>query len=198
MDNNNIDFKDLWKKQSVGQPNIEEVLARLKQFKKGALRTLWITNILLFATCAFILFVWYYYQPEFISTKIGIVLTILAMVIYLVVYNRLLGTYKNIDATQTNQQYLQKLILIKRKQQFLQSKILSLYFVLLGVGISLYMYEYTSRMTLFFGVLTYVLLFIWIAIAWFFLRPKEIKKHETKLNSLIARFEDINKQLDIE
>ena len=198
MDNNNIDFKDLWKKQSVGQPNIEEVLARLKQFKKGALRTLWITNILLFATCAFILFVWYYYQPEFISTKIGIVLTILAMVIYLVVYNRLLGTYKNIDATQTNQQYLQKLILIKRKQQFLQSKILSLYFVLLGVGISLYMYEYTSRMTLFFGVLTYVLLFVWIAIAWFFLRPKEIKKHETKLNSLIARFEDINKQLDIE
>jgi len=198
MDNNNIDFKDLWKKQSVGQPNIEEVLARLKQFKKGALRTLWITNILLFATCAFILFVWYYYQPEFISTKIGIVLTILAMVIYLVVYNRLLGTYKNIDATQTNQQYLQKLILIKRKQQFLQSKILSLYFVLLGVGISLYMYEYTSRMTLFFGVLTYVLLFVWIAIAWFFLRPKEIKKHETKLNSLIARFEDINSQLDIE
>ncbi|WP_456313583.1 hypothetical protein [Pseudomonas shirazensis] len=198
MDNNNIDFKDLWKKQSVGQPNIEEVLARLKQFKKGALRTLWITNILLFATCAFILFIWYYYQPEFISTKIGIVLTILAMVIYLVVYNRLLGTYKNIDATQTNQQYLQKLILIKRKQQFLQSKILSLYFVLLGVGISLYMYEYTSRMTLFFGVLTYVLLFVWIAIAWFFLRPKEIKKHETKLNSLIARFEDINKQLDIE
>ena len=198
MDNNNIDFKDLWKKQSVGQPNIEEVLARLKQFKKGALRTLWITNILLFATCAFILFVWYYYQPEFISTKIGIVLTILAMVIYLVVYNRLLGTYKNIDATQTNQQYLQKLILIKRKQQFLQSKILSLYFVLLGVGISLYMYEYTSRMTLLFGVLTYVLLFVWIAIAWFFLRPKEIKKHETKLNSLIARFEDINNQLDIE
>ncbi len=195
MDSNNIDFKDLWRKQTVTQPNMEDLITRLKQFKKTALRSLWITNVLLFATCIFIILIWYFYQPEFISTKIGIVLMVSAMVIYLVVYNRLLRTYNNIDATQTNQEYLQKLILIKRKQQFLQSKILSLYFVLLGVGISLYMYEYTSRMTLFFGVLTYVLLFLWIGIAWFYLRPKEIRKHEGKLNNLIAKFEEVNNQL---
>jgi hypothetical protein len=198
MDNNNIDFKDLWKKQIVNQPNIQDLLARLKQFKKAALRSLWITNILLFATCVFIIFIWYYYQPEFISTKIGIVLTISAMLIYLAVYNRLLSTYKDIDATQTNQEYLQRLILIKRKQQFLQSRILSLYFILLGIGISLYMYEYASRMSSFFSILTYVILFLWIGIAWFFLRPKEIKKQETKLNSLIEKFEEVNKQLENE
>lgn len=198
MDNNNIDFKDLWKKQTINQPNIEDLMTRLKQYKKIALRSLWITNVLLFATCVFIVFIWYFYQPEFISTKIGIVLTILAMVIYLFVYNRLLRTYKNIDEAQTNQQYLQKLIFIKRKQQFLQSKILSLYFVLLGVGICLYMYEYTSRMGLFFGVITYVMLLLWIGIAWFYLRPKEIKKHEEKLNNLIAKFEEVTEQLNDE
>ena len=195
MDNNNIDFKDLWKKQTVSQPNIEDLMFRLKQFKKAALRSLWKTNIMLFAVSAFILFVWYYYQPQFISTKIGIVLTIVAMVTYLVVYNRLLSTFKNIDEAQTNQQYLQKLIFIKRKQQFLQSRILSLYFVLLGVGISLYMYEYASRMSLFYGVLTYVVLFLWIGFTWFYLRPKEIKKHEIKINNLIEKFEEVNKQL---
>jgi len=195
MDNTNIDFKDLWKKQTISQPDIEDLLTRLKLFKKTSLRILWITNIVLFATCVFIVFIWYYYQPQFISTKIGIVLTIVAMVTYLVVYNRLLSTFKNIDEAQTNQQYLQKLIFIKRKQQFLQSRILSLYFVLLGVGISLYMYEYASRMSLFYGVLTYVVLFLWIGFTWFYLRPKEIKKHEIKINNLIEKFEEVNKQL---
>jgi len=195
MDNNNIDFKDLWKKQTITQPNMEDLITRLKQFKKTALHSLWITNILLFATCIFIIVIWYFYQPEFISTKIGIVLMVSAMVIYLVVYNRLLRTYKNIDATQTNQEYLQKLILIKRKQQFLQSKILSLYFVLLGIGICLYMYEYTSRMSVFYGITSYVVLLIWMGIAWFYLRPKEIRKHEGKLNNLIAKFEEVNNQL---
>lgn len=196
MDHNkNIDFKDLWKKQTVSQPNIDDLLARLKQFKKAGLRTLWFTNILLFATCAFIVFIWYYYQPEFISTKIGIVLTILAMVIYLGFYNRLGSTFKNIDTTQTNQGYLQKLIEIKRKQQFMQSTMLSLYFVLLGIGIGLYMYEYVVRMTILWAVFTYGLTLLWMGFNWFYIRPKQIKKQQSKINELIAKFEDVNNQL---
>lgn len=195
MDNNNIDFKDLWKKQTVSQPNIEDLMARLKQFKKAGLRSLWKTNILLFATSAFILFVWYYYQPQFISTKIGIVLAIVAMLMYVTVYNGLLHIYKDIDVTQTNQEYLQKLILIKRKQQFMQSTILSWYFVLLMTGICLYMYEYASRMTVFYALVTYGVTLLWIGFNWFYIRPKQIKKQQEKINELITKFEDVNEQL---
>lgn len=196
MDNNNIDFKDLWKKQAVSQPNIEDLMARLKQFKKEGLRSLWKTNILLFATSAFIIFIWYYYQPQFISTKIGIVLAIVAMIMYVGVYNGLLRIYKDIDTTQTNQEYLQRLILLKRKQQFMQSTVLSWYFVLLLAGICLYMYEYASRMTVFYALITYGVTLLWIGFNWFYMRPKQIKKQQAKINELIAKFEDINKQLD--
>lgn len=196
MDNNNIDFKDLWKKQAVSQPNIEDLMARLKQFKKEGLRSLWKTNILLFATSAFIVFVWYYYQPQFISTKIGIVLAIAAMILYVAVYNGMLRIYKDIDTTQTNQEYLQRLILLKRKQQFMQSTVLSWYFVLLLAGICLYMYEYVSRMTVFYALITYGVTLLWIGFNWFYMRPKQIKKQQAKINELIAKFEDINKQLD--
>ncbi|CAD0003319.1 hypothetical protein [Flavobacterium chungangense] len=196
MDSNNIDFKDLWKKQAVSQPNIEDLMARLKQFKKAGLRSLWKTNILLFATSAFIIFIWYYYQPQFISTKIGIVLAIVAMIMYVGVYNGLLRIYKDIDTNQTNQEYLQKLILIKRKQQFMQSTILSWYFVLLLAGICLYMYEYASRMTVFYALITYGITLLWIGFNWFYMRPKQIKKQQAKINELIVKFEDINKQLD--
>ncbi|HEX8014653.1 MAG TPA: hypothetical protein VF465_05420 [Flavobacterium sp.] len=196
MDSNNIDFKDLWKKQAVSQPNIEDLMARLKQFKKAGLRSLWKTNILLFATSVFIVFVWYYYQPQFISTKIGIVLAIAAMILYVAVYNGMLLIYKDIDTTQTNQEYLQRLILLKRKQQFMQSIVLSWYFVLLLAGICLYMYEYASRMTVFYALITYGVTLLWIGFNWFYMRPKEIKKQQAKINELIVKFEDINKQLD--
>ena len=196
MDSNNIDFKDLWKKQAVSQPNIEDLMARLKQFKKAGLRSLWKTNILLFATSAFIVFVWYYYQPQFISTKIGIVLAIAAMILYVAVYNGMLRIYKDIDTTQTNQEYLQRLILLKRKQQFMQSTVLSWYFVLLLAGICLYMYEYASRMTVFYALITYGVTLLWIGFNWFYMRPKEIKKQQAKINELIVKFKDINKQLD--
>ena len=80
---NNIDFKNLWKQQTVSTPNIEELLSKLDHFKKISLRKLILTNVLLIATIAFIIFIGYYYQPEFVSTKLGIVLNILAMMIFL-------------------------------------------------------------------------------------------------------------------
>ncbi|MFB3389530.1 hypothetical protein [Flavobacterium sp. LAR06] len=197
MDNNNIDFKNLWKKQTISQPNIEDLMARLKQFKKAAVRSLWVTNFLLLATSFFILFVWYYYQPQFISTKIGIIITILAMVIYLFTYNKLLGKYKNIETTQTNNEYLQNLILIKKKQQFLQTKMMTFYFIALTTGICLYMYEYASRMTLLGISLTYGLTLFWMIFNWFYIRPKQIKKQKDKINSLIEKFEEVNNQLEL-
>jgi predicted permease len=193
---NNIDFKDLWKQQAVSPPNIDELLSKLKHFKRVSMRKLVITNVLLVATSAFIIFIWYHYQPEFISTKIGIILIILAMMIFLLVYNKLAVFYKTIDGTQSNSEYLQKLISIKTKQQFLQSKVLSLYFILLGSGLCLYMYEYTCRMTTFWGIFTYAVMLGWVGFTWLYLKPKEIKKEQDRVNGLIEKFEAVNKQLN--
>ncbi|MBF4471810.1 MULTISPECIES: hypothetical protein [Flavobacterium] len=193
---NNIDFKNLWKQQAVTPPDIQDLFTKLKHFKGVSMRKLIITNVLLIATSVFILFIWYRFQPEFISTKIGIVLVILAMVIYLFVYNKLAVFFKTIDDTQSNSEYLQKLISIKTKQHFLQSTMMSLYFILLGLGLSLYMYEYASRMTILWAVVTYAVTLGWIGFTWFYLRPKEIKKEQTRVNNLIAKFEAVNNQLN--
>lgn len=198
MDNDNtIDFKDLWKKQTINQPDIQDLQEKVSKFKIAALRSLWITNILLFATSAFIIFIWIYYQPQFISTKIGIVLTILAMVIYVFAYNKLTKEYKNIDATGTNHEYLQKLISIKKKQQFLQTKMMRFYFLFLTIGICLYMYEYASRMSVLGASLTYGITLLWMLFNWFYIRPKQIKKQQDKINILIEKFEEVDNQLEL-
>jgi len=194
----NIDFKALWQQQPVSQPDMKDLMNRLHQFKQSNIRRLIKTNILLIATSLFIGFIWYYYQPQFISTKMGIVITILAMVIFLFVYNKMFALFNKIDDTSDNAHYLQNLIVIKGKQRFLQHTMMNLYFTILMVGICLYMYEYTSRMTMTAGIITYAVTFIWIAFNWFYLRPKTIKKQQAKLDDLIYKFEDINKQLHVQ
>lgn len=191
----NIDFKNLWQQQTAEKPSIEELLGRLKKFKNENLIRLLVTNILLILTSLFIGFIWYYYQPQFLSTKIGIVLVILAMVVFLFAYNKLFSPIYKLDSTQTNAEYLQSLYSLKSKQKFMQTTMLNLYFIMLFAGISLYMYEYASRMEMMYAVLTYGLTFLWIAFNWLYLRPKTIKKQQGKLNGLIYKFEEINQQL---
>ncbi|MGH1519808.1 hypothetical protein [Chryseobacterium sp. JK1] len=191
----NIDFKNIWKQQTSNKPNLEELLGKLKKFRNENLRKLICSNLSLIATSLFIAFIWYYYQPQMISTKLGIVLVILAMIIFLAAYNRLFMTFYKIDSTQSNNEYLQRLYVVKNKQKFMQTTMMNLYFIMLSLGICLYLYEYTSRMTLFSACLAYGITLLWIAFNWFYLRPKTIKKQESKLDGLISKFEEINNQL---
>lgn len=189
-----IDFKNIWKQQTSPKPNIEELLSRLKKFRNENLRKLILTNLLLIATSLCIVCIWYYYQPQLISTKAGIVLVILAMVIFMLAYNRMFMVFYKIDDTQSNSEYLQNLYLVKSKQKFMQTTMLNLYFMMLFLGISLYMYEYASKMSSVSGVLAYVAAFLWIGFNWFYIRPKTIKKQQGKIDVLINKFEEINNQ----
>jgi len=191
----NINFKNIWKQQTSNKPNLEELLGKLRKFRNQNLRKLILANIALITTSLIIIYIWYRFQPQMITTKIGIVLVILAMVMFLFTYNKMFMVFYKIDQTQSNNEYLQSLYVVKRKQKFMQTTILNLYFIMLSLGICFYMYEYTSRMTLGSGMLAYVVTFAWIAFNWFYLRPKTIKKQQGKLNELINKFEEINNQL---
>lgn len=191
----NIDFKNIWKQQTSNKPNMEELLGKLKKFRNQNLRRLIFANVGLITTSLFILFIWYRYQPQMITTKVGIILVILAMVIFLLAYNKMFMVFYKIDQTQSNSEYLQSLYIVKSKQKFMQTTILNLYFIMLLLGICFYMYEYTSRMTLGSGILAYAVTFAWIAFNWFYLRSRTIKKQQGKLNELINKFEEINNQL---
>ncbi len=195
--NDQINLNDLWAKQTSTEPSPKDLIFQIKTMKKKNLRKLIIQNFLLLTTSIFILFVWFSFQPRLIATKIGIIFIILAMAIFLFVYNKSYNLFKNNNITsKSNKEYLNDLLAIKAKQQFIHSTILNLYFVLLSIGISLYMYEYTSRMSLYWGVFTYGITALWILFNWFYLRPKQIIKQQNKLDEIIDKFEKIIMQLD--
>lgn len=191
----NIDFKNIWKQQTSNKPNLEELIGKLKKFRNQNLRKLILANIGLITTSLLIIYIWYRFQPEMITTKIGIVLVILAMVMFLFAYNKMFMVFYKIDQTQSNNEYLQSLYVVKSKQKLMQTTVLNLYFIMLFLGICFYMYEYTSRMTIGSGILMYSVTLAWIAFNWFYLRPKTIKKQQGKLDELINKFEEINNQL---
>ncbi|HMQ67821.1 MAG TPA: hypothetical protein PKA90_02755 [Ignavibacteria bacterium] len=191
----NINLKELWNEQSTVIPDQKEILEKADNFRKKNLRKLVLTNILLLLTSAFIGFIWYYYQPEMITTKLGIVIVILAMIIFLCCYNLMIPELKKSDYSLSSSEYLKKLLGLKEKQKFLQTTMLNIYFIMLSAGIALYMYEYASRMKMLWTIFTYGLTFLWIAINWFYFRPKSIKKQDKAINELIDKFGNLSNQL---
>lgn len=192
----NINFKDLWAKQTSNAPNPENLIAEIKKMNQYNLRKLVFTNILLIATSIFIILIWIYYQPQLFTTKIGIILIILAIMVFLLAYNKSYSLFKGYRNSQSNRDYLKNLLAIKAKQKFMETTMLNLYFILLSIGIGLYMFEYASRMKPIWGLVTYGITFLWILFNWFYLRPKQINKQRAKLDTIISKFEMVNNQLD--
>ncbi|MDZ4667354.1 MAG: hypothetical protein SGJ00_05665 [bacterium] len=191
---NNIDFKNIWQQQKVNEPNKDELVKKLKKYKSSSLRKLILSNVLLIATSVLIILIWIKFQPQFLTTKLGIVMVILAMVIFLFSYNKQLPIFNKIDHIKSNQDYLNSLKKLKLKQKYLQTHIMNLYFILLLAGICLYMYEYALRMTASGAIITYLVTLTWIAFNWFYIRPKTIKKQQLQLDEIISRFETAEKE----
>lgn len=197
MDSDNIDFNGLWKQQVVNQPNINALRTKINRYKRNNLKQLLLLNTLLLVTIIAVVFIWYYYQPQYISTKSGIVLVILAMGVFGLGYNNCFLSFNKIDNTQSSTDYLKSLMQLKTKQTYMQTTMLRLYFLLLSLGICLYMYEYIQMMPFVWALVAYGVTLLWIAFNWFYLRPKIIKKQIAKLNILISKCKEFNGQLDV-
>ncbi|MCD6065676.1 MAG: hypothetical protein K0S33_502 [Bacteroidetes bacterium] len=189
-----INFSDLWHGQSAPEPSVDELIAKAKTLKNKTRNKLIGLSLLMLATMAFICWIAFYAHPQMLTTTIGIGLTILAIVMN-VVYNTgslQLLLKKNTDVSSTS--YLQQLIRLKQKQEFMHRVIMSLYFIFLCTGVFLYMIEYTIRMEWGSAIAVYVITAAWFAFSWFYLRPRTIKKQQSEINGLITEFERINKQ----
>jgi Flp pilus assembly protein TadB len=188
------DFNELWSKQTSSPPPIDELLSELTKMNSKERIKLILINFLMIATIAFIIFILLYFKPDLITTKIGIVVTILSILIYQFAYNRLFRYLKPINENQKNSDFLAALIERKEKQKFLQTKMLQFYFLSFSVGLCLYLYEYVVLMPFPWSIFAYVVTLIWIGFNWFYLRPRIIQKEQTKIDAMIQQFEKVNQQ----
>jgi hypothetical protein len=191
-----MDFKALWNKQDAGDiPDTKELFAKADNLKRNTRNKLIGLNLMLLATAALVIYIGLNVDHEQVTTKIGIVLIAVAIISYLVAYNQMIPLLFKPSLQSNSHEYLTQLISIKRKHEFLNKVMINIYFILLSSGLALYMMQFAFRMSTFWGIFWYVITFSWIALAWFYLRPRGVKKKLKPLNEIIARLEEVNGQL---
>lgn len=196
MNSDNIDFTALWSGQKTASPDRAALFSKINAYKHAQKRKLLASNLMLTMTGLFIGFIWFYFKPEFITTKLGIVLILLAILAWLFASNKMYSLLKPIDLTQTNRSHLQSLMALQSKQRFMHSTMTNLYFLLLSGGLALYLFEYTTRMTAVWAVSAYCITGLWVLFNWFVFRPRLIRKQRAALDEMIAKVELLSQQME--
>lgn len=190
-----IDLKELWNRQDAQVPDSRELFEKARRYKLKNLARIAVANAALLITSAIIVDVWCIQKPESWITNVGIVLLLLGMLSFLFVYNQLIPLLMRADYGRSNSDYLQQLLVLKEKQVFMQSTVMSLYFAFITIGVCMAILEYVLLMPLWSAVLAYGATLAWIALNWFVIRPRAIKKQQGAMNELISKFKALNQQL---
>ncbi len=194
-----MDFKSLWNKEGTSDiPDTKELLEKAGDLKRTTRTKLIRLNLMLVATAAFMIYIGFNIDNEQLTTKIGIALIAVAIISYLIAYNQLVPMLFKSDMQTSIHEYLNQLIRIKRKQDFLNKVMINIYFSLLSAGMFLYLLQFAMRGTLIGCILVYGLTFGWIGFSWFYLRPRGIKKKQVPLMEMIEKLKAVDEQLKAE
>ncbi|NME67280.1 hypothetical protein [Flammeovirga aprica] len=186
-----LDLKNLWQQQPTNQPKIEEVLKKAKAYKKKSTQNIIVQNITGVGIIAYLLFIAFYYDPDLLLAKLGIGCAILAVIIYTVSQNKLYFLINDIGFDTNSMAYLEKLKEIKNRQRRIQTTTTSSYFLLFSLGLGLYMYEYLLALQPNYSIPIAIVTLAWLAVNWFYFRPRAIKKQTAKIDELIQYFSSI-------
>ena len=174
---NTNDLKEIWKQnESTTVPPIQEVTTTARGTIRKIRNKLFFTGVLVAATLAFLIYQLQTMQNQMLTTKIGFTIVALGIVLYLIVSNSILNMFLKNEFSADSRTFLDKMIELKNKLELLYKTIITVYFIALSVGTFLALIQQTMSESIMYKVLTYGLSFVWIAFAWFVLRPREMKK----------------------
>ena len=191
-----VDLKALWNKEEAKDiPDTKELLKKAGSLRKAARIRLIIQSVVLVAVVAILLGVGLNIDHKQLTTTIGLVLMLAAIISYLIATNQLLPMLFKSDIEGSSQEYLSQLIRIKRKNEFLDKVMINIYFGLLMVGFSLYMVQFSMKMSTAWAVFLYVITLACLTVTWIYSRTHEIKRTIKPLSDTIKRLEAVNEQL---
>ncbi|MGN6180836.1 MAG: hypothetical protein ACTHNW_16760 [Mucilaginibacter sp.] len=194
MDNLN-ELKQIWLTADTrGLPPASQMEALVKKYSdQKILKTVLTIVAGIICLCAIIV-VAFTYNSSMLSTRIGeVMIGAAGLVLLSNSFSLLISFYKLKDCS--NRDYLQHMEHIKQKQLFFFKRTQLTGFLLASVGTMVYMFEYVSTQGI-TGLMEYGALLLYMAIAWFVLRPKVMNRHTRKINEQIERLKELEKQLN--
>jgi len=190
---------NLWKAdKGESLPDAREMIMQIKKAHKKMIRRYIVSIVILFLTFLFIGFIGWHYHFEHWTTRVGIIITLVTIILGIFFNTKLVQLLlRQGDLALDNRSFLEQLIRFRNIQHTVKSKGIALYFILLSIGIALYMVEFAER-NIYFGIGAYAITFCWIAFAWFYIRKKEKNKAENEINQQIENLKRMMKEMDEE
>lgn len=198
MNMKNFDnIQNLWQADKGSNlPDPNEIIVQIQKTRKKMLRRNIIGVVVLCLTFFCIIFIGWYYHFERWTTRIGIIIILLTIAMGVVFNTRLVQLLlKQEDITLDNRKYLEQLIHYRNTQHVIQFRGMVWYFILLTLGICLYMVEFAGR-NVYFGIVAYSLTLGWIAFAWLYLMRRAKKKQARELDIQIENLKRLVEKME--
>ncbi len=192
---NDIDIKSLWKGQQTPVADLSVIRKKIKCFRLHRIGEAYAVILLMILTIVFGTVMWICCTPLLTVTKVGVTLLSIGFMLPVLSYGRLLCHYYRLKVDSSHIDYIDNLLRIKKQEYRQQHLILNLFFFFLSIGLALYGYEYTFFHSFYWGIIVYSMLLLWIALNWFVLRPRVIRKRNRKFNEFVRHIESYRKQL---
>lgn len=191
-----MDFKALWNKEAAkDRPDINVLLKKAGGLRKAVRIRVLAQSAVLLSSVAILVFRGVKMEHRQLTTTIGFVMMVVAMVSYVIASNQLLPMLFKSNVGASSQEYLRQLIRIKRKLEFLDKVMVNIYFSLLFVGLFLGTLQFTTNISIAWAALYYVITFGLMTGCWVYSRRTWIRKKQKSLTDVIEKLEAVNGQL---
>lgn len=191
------DLKSIWKKEgSRAALPYEEAKKRADHYRGSQLRKRIFSIASLSAVIVVFVLIVLNYEAKYISTPLGLLLAGVA-VVGAITWETVLMQFllKPIDVQPDSKTFLKYWQTYQRRLEWAQQTGISLYFLLLSLGLALYLFEFASRDWR-YGVVFYTVTTAWILFNWFYFRPRVIQKQNQKTRELLQDAERLASQLE--
>lgn len=192
-------ISSLWQ-EDLGNdlPDANKMKMQILETRRQMMRKYIIGATILVLTFLFIGCIGWYYHFEQWTTRIGIIIVLLAIVMGVAFNTKLIQLLmRQGDLTLDNRKYLEQLIHFRDIQNVIENRGVVFYFILLSLGLALYMVEFAQR-NIYFGIAAYTISFGWIVFAWLYIRKKRVNKNKKEINQQIERLNSLLQKMDEE
>ena len=193
MDNLN-DLKAIWLTANTDSlPASGEMLRMAKKFRNGKIRHKLIMIFIAVLLAAVMIFGAINNGLTMVSSWIGEACLIVTCM--LLAFTNIRSIRRFIDfKDSTNKEFVEFMEQTRRNQLYYYQKTQVAGMGISSIGLLLYFYEIVYRDTVVF-IITYSIAFLYLAFMWFYIRPRNFKRQNLKMDETVRKLHDISNQI---
>lgn len=186
----------VWKTASTPPlPKAGDIISKANKEKKELSKRIWLQGITLLIATAVVLYIATSIHFKFISTYIGLALMVICVSVFSFIRLQQARFLKKVDFTKPLEIILIQFEEFYKKQQWINTKGVALYTIVLNIAFALYFYELLLPESFLFNAIVLALYISWMLFATLWLGKRAVKKEFEKTNAIIDKVNQLKNHI---